>query len=137
MKKFSEKAAAELNREKLRIINAEVWRGLHDTRRLRCEFYWLDEHDNEVTVEVPLYAVRRAQAKIGHSCCINLVCSNGCFIPSAIEINIDGFIRLDLLYEPLILKDGFNAEALHETNMIVTQRELLAVEHNILAAIEQ
>lgn len=137
MEKFSKKAAAELNREKLQVINSNVWHDIQDPMKLRCEFYWLDEYDNHITVEVPLYAVRRAQAKIKHDCCINLVCPSGAFIPSAIEINKNGSIALDLPYEPLILKDGFNAEALHETNMIVTQRELFAVEHNILVAIEQ
>ena len=76
MKKFSKKAAAVLNGEGLQVINADIWHDLQDPMKLRCEFYWLDEHDNQITVEVPLYMARRAYSKIGYDCCINIVCPN-------------------------------------------------------------
>ena len=115
MKKFSEKAAAVLNRENLQVISSDVWHDLQDPMKLRCEFYWLDEYDNPITVEVPLYAVRRAQTKIKQDCCINIICPGGAFIPSAVDINKNGKITLDLLYDPLILNGEFNAEAPYDT----------------------
>lgn len=144
MKKFSENAAAVLNRENLQVINSDIWRDLQDPMKLRCEFYWLDEHDNQVTIEVPLYAVRRAYDKIGHGCCINLVCPSGAFIPSAIHIDVPGAIHidkdktlsLDLPYESLILNNKFNVEALNETNIIVTEREIIAAEREIVKTIQ-
>lgn len=136
MEKFSKKAAAVLNRENLQIINSDVWYDLQDPMGLRCEFYWLDEHNEQITVEVPLYKLRQANDKIGHSCCINLVCPSGAFIPSAIHINEDGTISLDLPYEPLILNNTFNPEALNETNIIIAEHEIIAAKFGIVGTIQ-
>ena len=135
MEKFSEKAAAELNREKLQVINSDIWHDLQDSMNLRCEFNWLDKRDNEISVEVPLYAMRQAYDKIGHGCCINLICPSGAFIPSAIHLNNDGSIRLELPHAPLILDGELNAEFLNETNMIVTEWEIIEAERRIVKTI--
>jgi hypothetical protein len=136
MEKFSKKAAAVLNDEGLQVINTKVWNGIQDAKRLRCELYWLDEHEEPITVEVPLYAVHQAYKKVGHGCVINLVCPNGAFIPSAVDIDKDGTIGLDLPYEPFIREDRFNVNASCDFNVIVTRRELVAVEVDILKAID-
>lgn len=136
MKKFSEKAAVVLNREKLQVINSDVWYGIQDPKKLRCELYWLDEHDNQITVEVPLYALHQAYDKIGHGCVINLICPSGAFIPSAIDINKDGSITPELPYEPLILNNEFNPKAQYETNIIVTEQEIIEAECGIAITIQ-
>lgn len=132
---LSERATMVLNHENLQVINVDIWHDIQNPKMLRCELYWLDKHDNQVTVEVPLYALRQANDKVGHGCVINLVCPNGAFIPSAVTLELNGSVTLDLPYDPLIIEGEFNAEASYDTNIIVTEQEVRDAQRRIVKAI--
>jgi len=136
MKKLSEKATAALIREDLQVINTDVWLGIQDAKQLRCELYWLDEYEEPITVEVPLYRLRQAYNKVGHSCVINLICPDYVFIPSAIEIGNNGVVTLENLCEDLVLKGGLNGEVMSNDTCIITRDEYIEVTDRILATID-